>query len=105
MVERETKTKAYSKEGLGQAQRIDPATKEREEVRQWLNNAIERLNQEVCVQSCMYVSTYVYVCMLVVCTYVCVCVYVYCMYIRMCMCVCLLYVHTYVCVHMCMCVC
>jgi CCR4-NOT transcription complex subunit 3 len=47
VVERETKTKAYSKEGLGQAQKVDPATKEREEVRAWLNDAIERLNQEV----------------------------------------------------------
>ena len=60
-MERETKTKAYSKEGLGQAQKVDPATKEREEVRAWLNDAIERLNQEVrvhqCVRACTYVRT------------------------------------------------
>lgn len=36
MVERETKTKAYSKEGLGLATKIDPATKEKEEFRNWL---------------------------------------------------------------------
>lgn len=36
VVERETKTKAYSKEGLGLAQKVDPAQKEKEEVGQWL---------------------------------------------------------------------
>lgn len=36
IVERETKTKAYSKEGLGLAQKVDPAQKEKEEVEQWL---------------------------------------------------------------------
>ena len=37
VVERETKTKAYSKEGLGAAQKMDPAQKEREDITQWLN--------------------------------------------------------------------
>lgn len=36
MVERETKTKAYSKEGLGLAQKVDPVQKEKEETEQWL---------------------------------------------------------------------
>lgn len=36
VVERETKTKAYSKEGLGLAQKVDPAQKEKEEVGTWL---------------------------------------------------------------------
>lgn len=36
VVERETKTKAYSKEGLGLAQKVDPAQKEKEEIGQWL---------------------------------------------------------------------
>lgn len=36
IVERETKTKAYSKEGLGLAQKVDPAQKEKEEVGNWL---------------------------------------------------------------------
>lgn len=36
VVERETKTKAYSKEGLGLAQKVDPAQREKEEVGTWL---------------------------------------------------------------------
>ena len=48
MVERETKTKAYSKEGLGAAQKMDPAQKEKEDISQWLNNSIENLNIQVC---------------------------------------------------------
>lgn len=36
VVERETKTKAYSKEGLGLAQKVDPAQREKEETGQWL---------------------------------------------------------------------
>ena len=48
IVERETKTKAYSKEGLGQAQKIDPATREKDEMRQWLNESMEKLKIEVC---------------------------------------------------------
>lgn len=36
IVERETKTKAYSKEGLGLAQKVDPAQKEKEDVGMWL---------------------------------------------------------------------
>lgn len=42
VVERETKTKAYSKEGLGLAQKVDPAQKEKEEVGQWLTVSQER---------------------------------------------------------------
>ena len=37
MVERETKTKAYSKEGLGAAAKLDPKEKEKEEVSMWLS--------------------------------------------------------------------
>ncbi|XP_017775851.1 PREDICTED: CCR4-NOT transcription complex subunit 3 [Nicrophorus vespilloides] len=44
VVERETKTKAYSKEGLGAAQKLDPAQKEREEIQNWLVNSIDSLN-------------------------------------------------------------
>lgn len=47
VVERETKTKAYSKEGLGAAQKLDPAQKEREEVSNWLANSIDSLNLQV----------------------------------------------------------
>ena len=49
VVERETKTKAYSKEGLGAAQKMDPAQKEREDISQWLNNSIETLNIQVSI--------------------------------------------------------
>ncbi|BES95529.1 Not1 N-terminal domain, CCR4-Not complex component [Nesidiocoris tenuis] len=44
VVERETKTKAYSKEGLGAAQKMDPAQKEREEISAWLIQSISALN-------------------------------------------------------------
>ncbi|XP_014294468.1 CCR4-NOT transcription complex subunit 3 isoform X2 [Halyomorpha halys] len=44
VVERETKTKAYSKEGLGAAQKMDPAQKEREEIIAWLIQSIDALN-------------------------------------------------------------
>ncbi|CAH1115384.1 unnamed protein product [Psylliodes chrysocephalus] len=44
VVERETKTKAYSKEGLGAAQKLDPAQKERDEIQHWLAHSIEKLN-------------------------------------------------------------
>ncbi|XP_061616523.1 CCR4-NOT transcription complex subunit 3-like isoform X2 [Phyllopteryx taeniolatus] len=47
IVERETKTKAYSKEGLGLAQKVDPAQKEKEEVGVWLTNTIDTLNMQV----------------------------------------------------------
>ncbi|CAB3990434.1 CCR4-NOT transcription complex subunit 3 [Paramuricea clavata] len=47
VVERETKTKAYSKEGLGLATKIDPATREKEEFRAWLTESIDSLNVQV----------------------------------------------------------
>lgn len=47
VVERETKTKAYSKEGLGAAQKLDPAQKEREEMSTWLIMSIDSLNLQV----------------------------------------------------------
>lgn len=49
VVERETKTKAYSKEGLGAAQKMDPAQKEREEISAWLVNSIDNLNIQVII--------------------------------------------------------
>ena len=39
-VERETKTKAYSKEGLGAAAKLDPQTKEKGELTNWLSVSI-----------------------------------------------------------------
>ncbi|XP_033095871.1 CCR4-NOT transcription complex subunit 3-like isoform X2 [Anneissia japonica] len=47
VVERETKTKAYSKEGLGLATRIDPVQREREEVSGWLSQCIDTLKIQV----------------------------------------------------------
>ncbi|XP_062255355.1 CCR4-NOT transcription complex subunit 3a isoform X2 [Platichthys flesus] len=47
VVERETKTKAYSKEGLGLAQKVDPAQREKEETGTWLTNTIDTLNMQV----------------------------------------------------------
>lgn len=47
IVERETKTKAYSKEGLGLAAKVDPAQKEREETQSWLQSMISELNCKV----------------------------------------------------------
>ena len=50
VVERETKTKAYSKEGLTASARMDPAERERAEVNQWLNHCIDSLNIQVGVE-------------------------------------------------------
>lgn len=47
VVERETKTKAYSKEGLGLAQKVDPAQREKEETGQWLTVINPRLSTVV----------------------------------------------------------
>ena len=47
IVERETKTKAYSKEGLTNSARLDPAEREKYEVQQWLNQCIDSLNLQV----------------------------------------------------------
>lgn len=43
VVERETKTKAYSKEGLGAAQKLDPSQREKGEISYWLQNSISEL--------------------------------------------------------------
>lgn len=47
VVERETKTKAYSKEGLGAAQKLDPAQRVKDEVRQWLTTSITALQLQI----------------------------------------------------------
>lgn len=47
VVERETKTKAYSKEGLGAAQKLDPAQRVKDEVRQWLTSSISALQIQI----------------------------------------------------------
>lgn len=47
MVERETKTKTFSKEGLSMAAKMDPAEKAKMEVRDWINSCTERLNMQI----------------------------------------------------------
>ncbi|XP_072044271.1 LOW QUALITY PROTEIN: CCR4-NOT transcription complex subunit 3-like [Amphiura filiformis] len=44
VVERETKTKAYSKEGLGLATKVDPIQKEKDDMCGWLATNIDKLN-------------------------------------------------------------
>ena len=41
--EKDTKTKAYSKEGLARDIRSDPREMEKEEKRNWLNDCMDRL--------------------------------------------------------------
>ena len=43
--EKDTKTKAYSKEGLARDSKLDPKEQDREEKRGWLNDSIERLQE------------------------------------------------------------
>lgn len=47
MVERETKTKAYSKEGLGAAQKMDPAQRIKDDARNWLTSSISSLQIQI----------------------------------------------------------
>ena len=49
VVEKETKTKAYSKEGLTGPSRLDPMERERAEITQWLNHCIDTLNIQVTI--------------------------------------------------------
>ncbi|XP_022919409.1 CCR4-NOT transcription complex subunit 3 [Onthophagus taurus] len=52
VVERETKTKAYSKEGLGAAQKLDPVQKERDEIQKWLKDSISTLSSQCDTLEC-----------------------------------------------------
>ena len=45
--EKEMKTKAFSKEGLGQAAKLDPREKARNEMRDWINETVDKLTAEV----------------------------------------------------------
>ena len=77
IVERETKTKAYSKEGLGAAQKLDPAQKEREDISQWLNTSIENLNIQVIglIQLNMDIdASFPLSLVMLMCFFLCVCV-------------------------------
>lgn len=48
LCEKEMKTKAFSKEGLGQSAKLDPREQARAEIRDWLNSTVDNLNQQVC---------------------------------------------------------
>ena len=45
--EKETKTKAFSKEGLGQQPKTDPRERARNEAREWLNRVVDDLNSQL----------------------------------------------------------
>ncbi|KAJ4808024.1 CCR4-NOT transcription complex subunit 3 [Rhynchospora pubera] len=45
--EKETKTKAFSKEGLGQQPKTDPKEKAKAETRDWLNNVVTDLESQI----------------------------------------------------------
>uniref|UniRef100_A0A0D6QUV9 CCR4-NOT transcription complex subunit 3 n=1 Tax=Araucaria cunninghamii TaxID=56994 RepID=A0A0D6QUV9_ARACU len=45
--EKETKTKAFSKEGLGQQPKTDPKEKAKSETRDWLNNMVSELESQI----------------------------------------------------------
>ncbi|XP_031127925.1 general negative regulator of transcription subunit 3-like isoform X2 [Ipomoea triloba] len=45
--EKETKTKAFSKEGLGQQPKTDPKEKAKSETRDWLNNVVGELENQI----------------------------------------------------------
>ena len=47
--EKETKTKAFSKEGLGQAAKLDPREKKRSELQDWISERISKLNEDVSI--------------------------------------------------------
>ena len=45
--EREMKTKAYSKEGLGLAARVDPREKQKAEICDWISNTLDTLQNQI----------------------------------------------------------
>lgn len=45
--EKEMKVKAFSKEGLGQATKLDPKEKAKNEMREWINETVDKLTAEV----------------------------------------------------------
>ncbi|KAL9232979.1 hypothetical protein vseg_008028 [Gypsophila vaccaria] len=45
--EKETKTKAFSKEGLGQQPKTDPKEKAKSETRDWINNVVGELTSQI----------------------------------------------------------
>ncbi|OQR94392.1 hypothetical protein ACHHYP_01401 [Achlya hypogyna] len=50
--EKETKTKAYSKEGLAQAERLDPAEQAKQNTRVWIQEGITQFNEQIETMDC-----------------------------------------------------
>ena len=47
VLEKEMKIKAFSKEGLNQATKLDPKMKEKIELANWINSTVDRLNTQI----------------------------------------------------------
>jgi CCR4-NOT transcription complex subunit 3 len=47
VLEKEMKIKAFSKEGLNQAIKLDPKMKEKLELASWINGAVDKLNTQI----------------------------------------------------------
>ena len=47
LLEKEMKIKAYSKEGLTQGQKVDPKEKEKQNISNWVNQCVLKLNTEI----------------------------------------------------------
>uniref|UniRef100_K3WB52 NOT2/NOT3/NOT5 C-terminal domain-containing protein n=1 Tax=Globisporangium ultimum (strain ATCC 200006 / CBS 805.95 / DAOM BR144) TaxID=431595 RepID=K3WB52_GLOUD len=50
--EKETKTKAYSKEGLAQMDRLDPAEQARQNTRSWIQDCLTQFNEQIEATEC-----------------------------------------------------
>ncbi|KAF1322433.1 General negative regulator of transcription subunit 3, partial [Globisporangium splendens] len=50
--EKETKTKAYSKEGLAQVDRLDPAEQARQNTRTWIQECLTQFNEQIEATEC-----------------------------------------------------
>lgn len=49
LCEKEMKTKAFSKEGLGQSAKQDPRERARSEIRDWMNTTVDTLNLQASI--------------------------------------------------------
>jgi hypothetical protein len=47
LCEKEAKMKAFSKAALGQADKLDPREQAKAEAREWINSAVDTLNEQV----------------------------------------------------------
>jgi hypothetical protein len=55
LCEKEAKMKAFSKAALGQADKLDPKEQAKMETREWINSAVDTLNEQVgCFCVCVW---------------------------------------------------